>query len=93
MTKSKKGRSGKKNLSLTRNQKRKLDYAKEREAERGSRKNVRSKRPAGKTFVHKLPCGNIACRKCYVRYLGIGIFPKEMEGHLDVQHLKKKIAA
>jgi hypothetical protein len=67
-----KRRSGKKNLGLTRNQQRKLDYAKLREATRSKRVKVDR---SGPTFVHVRPCGNPACRTCYKRIIGLGIYP------------------
>jgi len=57
---------------LTRNQDRKARYAKMREAERGHLKGTgkhvgKVKKPRSR--LHPLvPCGNIACKKCYPGY-------------------------
>lgn len=74
---SKTHRSKKGGGSITANQRRKAEYAalrgKERAGKTGKRKTSRASDP--RAGIHERPCGNPACRECYVRILGYGIVP------------------
>lgn len=67
----------------TRNQRRKDEYAKKAALEQaarrqngivGKRAKVAERKLVG-TAIHRIPCGNIACRKCFTRTVGVGIYP------------------
>lgn len=81
-----KGRSKKGGArGLTKNQARKAAYAARAKADQEARrqagvvgKHVRkhaSRRVVG-SRTHRVPCGNPACRGCYIRIPGQGIYPR-----------------
>lgn len=83
----KKGRSGKKNLGLTRNQRRKQEYAAKAAAEATERRrsgavgkharDTKSVRLVG-SAIHQRPCGNHACEPC--RDMAAPKFPGRLFG-------------
>lgn len=75
MSLSKKRRSGKKGLGLTRNQRRKKDYA-EMQANQVGESRPKKSRNTGRTGVHVHPCGNLACEECYEHTPGVGFARK-----------------
>lgn len=84
-------RSGNKNAGLTRNQKRKQEYAAMRAEERAGKIGKRRARRSEKTWIHETPCGNPACRKCYVRYMGVAIVSRDQEAFMNQSYENKKV--
>jgi len=73
-----KGRSKRGKIrGLTKNQSRKAAYAATAAADREARRQtgmVASTTKQIHTHVHRRPCGNPACRGCYTRLVGQGIY-------------------
>lgn len=88
-----KKRSGQTTKTLTRNQKRKIEYAKTMEKERAGKVGKRTKQQSAKTWVHERPCGNPACRSCYARYFGIGIVSIHEAPRMDILNGSKRVFA
>ena len=67
---------------LTKNQKRKAAYAAKAAHQMGSNvrhtKIRRASRLVGMA-VHRVPCGNVACRLCFHRVMGQGVYPNHGE--------------
>jgi len=85
MSLSKKRRSGKKNLGMTRNQRRKAEYAAKAGQEWKKKNDSGSKvRLVGARGPH-VSCGNPACTKCFIHIPGRGIY-KAGDPALQLRH-------